>query len=1029
MGGMGTVWAGTHTGSGQPVAVKVMSAQRSVDTAAFDAEIRATARLRHPNIIQVFDHGRVRAAEASPRFTVGSPWLAMERVSGGTLSDHRGRLTWPVLRTILLRLLSALSHAHASGVIHRDLKPANVLIGAEVHDLRLMDFGLAAIQLRRPGVTHQGPPGGTPAYMAPEQIQGAWRMTGPWTDLYALGVLAHTMACGAYPFSGTPTAILHAHLHTPPRPLPPYAPGVEGFADWITRLLAKAPRDRFSSAAEAMDALPGGPAYRAPRRSLPPGGLGLAALRDPPLVGREREKASMRAALATVCETQKAGVVVLRGPAGTGKTRLAQWLSRYAHQQHGAALVFAAHSRIPGPHDELRPALLRALQCSDLPRESADAHLNARLGPPTDAAARSERLDLLYGGQRSDRGVRHASLARILDNLGPAAVLNADDAQWGLEALSLADWILGRRLKALVVLTIQEEALRALPESAQRIDALQARAGCTTISLSPLLATDSVALIDGMLNLEPALLEAVCARSEGYPIYAVQLLRDWAAQGLLESGPGGLRLTPGVTVQIPANLQAIWVGSVQRALDGWAASDLLALEVAAVLGDRVDVVEWLAVCRTRRCTPTPGLVDALVRRALLHPRPGGFRFTHGMLRESLTQQADSARIRAHHIAAAEHLSETPERAALHFIQADATERALAPLLAAVHDHRTEGHTLRCRQLLDRYESVAATLPHSDRRSVEGLCQRCRLEGTLGDPDAERIVAHVLLERAQANDFPDATCLAWLSLSNADRRQGQIHAAIQSAQRAEVLAESLRDPKLVGECAWEIGLCLTNRGDLIGALDSLQRAVAAARKASAPLLLAGTLLSLGYTHLHRDEIAEAEAVISEAEALYRTHRVRVGSANCANARGELLRKKGDLIGAASAYRTALEDHAGTALVHLNRLNLGICLDLCGDPAGALAIYQGELPELLRMGWENLIGATHCLILPAAAALSDWETFDIHAAAAEESLCNSGFVDRDVEEAADRAAALAREHAPARANLARAIAALQRLQRQR
>ena len=92
-------------------------------------------------------------------------------------------------------------------------------------------------------------------------------------------------------------------------------------------------------------------------------------------------------------------------------------------------------------------------------------------------------------------------------------------------------------------------------------------------------------------------------------------------------------------------------------------------------------------------------------------------------------------------------------------------------------------------------------------------------------------------------------------------------------------------------------------------------------------------------------------------------------------------------------------------------------------------EEEEPELLRMGWENLIGATHCLILPAAAALSDWETFDTHAAAAEESLCNSGFVDRDVEEAADRAAALAREHSPARANLARAIAALQRIQRQR
>ena len=230
---MGTVWAGVHTDSGREVAVKVMSARRGVDAAAFEVEVRATARMRHPHIIQVFDHGRVRPEEATPRLVAGSPWLAMERVSGGTLSAHRGRLDWPTLRGVLQRLLSALSHAHAVGITHRDLKPANVLLGEGPLDLRLMDFGLAAVQPRQPGTAHQGPPGGTPAYMAPEQIQGRWRMTGPWTDLYALGVLAYAMACGAYPFPGAMPAILYGHLHTPPPPLPPYAPGVAGFSDWI----------------------------------------------------------------------------------------------------------------------------------------------------------------------------------------------------------------------------------------------------------------------------------------------------------------------------------------------------------------------------------------------------------------------------------------------------------------------------------------------------------------------------------------------------------------------------------------------------------------------------------------------------------------------------------------------------------------------------------------------------------------------------------------------------------------------------
>ena len=212
-----------------------MPLRPGVDPAIFDAEIQATARLRHPHIVQVFDHGRVRPQESGADFAAGSPWLAMEPVLGGTLSAHRGRLDWPTLRGVLQRLLSALAHAHAFGVIHRDLKSSNVLLGEGPLDLRLMDFGLAAVQSRRPGVTHTGAQGGTPSFMAPEQIRGQWRMTGPWTDLYALGVLAHSLACGAYPFQGDTVAVFNGHLAEPPPKLPPYAPGVAGFAEWIQR--------------------------------------------------------------------------------------------------------------------------------------------------------------------------------------------------------------------------------------------------------------------------------------------------------------------------------------------------------------------------------------------------------------------------------------------------------------------------------------------------------------------------------------------------------------------------------------------------------------------------------------------------------------------------------------------------------------------------------------------------------------------------------------------------------------------------
>jgi len=261
---MGEIWQGIHPRHGVPVAVKVMTAEQlRVDEyrEAFQKEIRAVASLDHEGIVIVLDHGVVDefAREASANLLrEGSPYLVMELSTGGTLHSARVR-GWNQLEGVLLRLLDALAHAHARGVIHRDIKPGNVLLPGP-HDprqsIKLTDFGTshASDQGARAGLQEQL--FGTLQYMPPEQIEGRWRDYGPWTDLYALGCMAWRLASGRLPFDQKePRDLLRAHLHTDAPPLEAAVPVPSGFEAWLRRLISKKEGERFLRAAEAAWAL------------------------------------------------------------------------------------------------------------------------------------------------------------------------------------------------------------------------------------------------------------------------------------------------------------------------------------------------------------------------------------------------------------------------------------------------------------------------------------------------------------------------------------------------------------------------------------------------------------------------------------------------------------------------------------------------------------------------------------------------------------------------------------------------------
>ncbi len=251
-GGMGTVYLATDPKSGRRVAVKTVSTDVTdggQTLKRFAKEVEILSRLEHPNIVRAL----------GPLERDGESWyFAMEYVEGRTLAailKEHGRLEPERAAFFLREVLLALEAAHAQGVLHRDLKPSNVLVDRKPR-VMLSDFGVArAVDLTR--LTTSGMALGTPAYMAPEQIDG--RDADERSDLYSLGVMAYEMVTGRLPFvAENPYAVLKMHQEAQPRPprevFDDIPPALEAA---ILCAMAKSPAQRFSSAAEFRAALAG----------------------------------------------------------------------------------------------------------------------------------------------------------------------------------------------------------------------------------------------------------------------------------------------------------------------------------------------------------------------------------------------------------------------------------------------------------------------------------------------------------------------------------------------------------------------------------------------------------------------------------------------------------------------------------------------------------------------------------------------------------------------------------------------------
>jgi hypothetical protein len=243
-GGMADVYLGTQLSLSRPVAIKVLTAERTQGeetVARFEHEARTIARLDHPYIVSIFDVGRT----ADGRLYYTMPYLPRGDLAARDVHGNEAEIA-----TIVRALCRALAYAHELGIVHRDVKPENVLFDHLDRPL-LADFGIALTTHETMRVTREGSTIGSSGYMSPEQARG-FSIDGR-ADLYSLGVVTYELLSGDLPFHGPDTlSMALAHVE---QPIPRLPLEHRRWQSFIDKAMAKDSAERFQSAVQMEAAL------------------------------------------------------------------------------------------------------------------------------------------------------------------------------------------------------------------------------------------------------------------------------------------------------------------------------------------------------------------------------------------------------------------------------------------------------------------------------------------------------------------------------------------------------------------------------------------------------------------------------------------------------------------------------------------------------------------------------------------------------------------------------------------------------
>ncbi|MEM7160082.1 MAG: BREX system ATP-binding domain-containing protein [Myxococcota bacterium] len=785
-GGMGQVYAAKRLTLGDTVAIKCILAHRNTanNRQRFVREARAAARIRHPNVVQVFDFGELDEA--------GTPYMVMELLEGPTLAEAIASegLDREQALAIFGQICAAIEAGHRRGVVHRDIKPGNVILarsddGGEA--VKVLDFGLARVATGGPQMSEPELLVGTVDYMSPEQVSGT--PVSPASDVFSLAVLLYELMVGVRPFSGdsvvnTLFRITEGDYQRPKVAAPDLDEAIaEAIEAGLQTEASQRPRSA-SALAELAGANANAGAEPLSSRGLgrPPSRPHSAAgpsdvyepdstpqsVEGPAIVGREDELTAFDE------ELQRAGeggarVTLVLGEAGSGKTSLLDEAARRFDQQ-GARVVrgrfFAYAADRPPPPEAFTWAL-------DAP---------GQLG--SDAAVRQAGQDKW---QMFDE-----TAATVLDRPDDRTLtLLLDDVQWAgtldLEFLSYLRY--KARERPLVIVA------SARPDHGPELRSLAAKLASTRslrkLKLEPLTLRATHSFLRRSfrrLHIAPPDVRRIYHVTSGSPYALVELTRQLVDGGRIRSEDDGQRWVCDdlFDVGLPDSVQTVVEARLAEIPDEVRRS----LELCSVIGEEFHLETVVHASGETEDELEERLELAVERRILsednLGPR-ADFRFASAALRQVLYDGLSPRKRRRLHRKVVEALSERyassrPQLADVltyhyqamgdwaqtfaHGLEAaarnvdlhdaDAAHTALLAVTAALEHHEpTPGQRARYEYLSG---CLGETLGHLD-EAVASLGRAVDLAASEGD-DRLRLDAELALADCELSRGGFAECMAW-----------------------------------------------------------------------------------------------------------------------------------------------------------------------------------------------------------------------------------------------------------------------------
>ncbi|MEL6179853.1 MAG: AAA family ATPase, partial [Myxococcota bacterium] len=728
--------------------------------------------------------------------------------------------------------------------------------------------------------------------------------------------------------------------------------------------------------------------------------------------GRDAEKRVLWDTLRQVCASRKAHTVILKGAAGLGKDRLAEWLCRQAHECGLALRARALHDREQGRHTGLRGLVAEQLQVEGLSRNQALTRVKllmrrrgvqeaywwlslAAIACPEPAPQRSEGS----GGFRfRDDQERHQAVGFLLREMcrERPVIVWLDDVQWGADALRFVRFMLQAQesepCPLMFVLTVRDDDVPLSPTTRALLDTITSEPSTQTLLLAPLECAAQRQLIDALLELDGALAQKAVERTEGNPLFAVQMLDDWVQRDLLEPSPHGFSLRPGADLNLPDNMDALWERRLERTLGDTPLAAWIAMELAATLGPVVNGEEWRELYHLRTITIPEDLIDHLVKARLARRTETGWAFVHGLLQTRLLARADEAgRLAQHHRLCGAMLQaqfrETgrqglQERIGAHLEHAGDDREAAIMLLRAAEERVYSGDFAHAEGLWHRWHTCAQrlgdTTPEQWARAGMVLARIQRRNGAYAEaaqtlerypPPGERslLMAEYLTEQARITSV-----LAMVQEQPELFQQTQtLHAQAESLYtyaasihgRAEV-ALSRAFTAAMQRHHSEANTHFTTAIKLFEQIgDHLQYAVALVGLAEGELYL-------GQTADVRHKGERALAIFEAAGARHHICHALYGLA-------ELDRSEGRMSSAETRYRRVLRLMEGMGSYNVQLARHALAQTLIERSAWSESAQL--LDTILNTAAENaptrFLQHIRCDALMTAAALARWERFDV------------------------------------------------------